>query len=223
MEADSILESKSKGLISRVDKDYDLPLLMERRNQLRTAQATKKNLTYAIIALTVLFITTVIFLFRRFIRQKKRLREAIGNPEKYLRKVDGPKPVVGLNRNTLPVELMEHLDRFFNDFELDEKYLDPTISLQQLASAANTNNSYLSYYLNTHKRGYSNYVNSLRAQYAFSDMPKNPGILIFTLDHIAKLYGFSSLRAFNRAFEKFLKIKPRDYIAQMKQKKQSGH
>jgi AraC-like DNA-binding protein len=223
MEVDSILISKSKGLISKIDKDYNLPLFEERRNQLRAAQATRKNLTYAIIALTALFITTVIFFLNRFIQQTKRLKEAIGNPEKYLRNVDSPKPVVGLNRNTLPVELMEHLDRFFNKFEVDEKFLDPTISLQQLSSAADTNNSYLSYYLNTHKGGYSNYINSLRAQYAFSDIPQNPKILIFTLDHIAKLYGFTSLRAFNRAFEKFLKIKPRDYLVQIRQRKQPGN
>ncbi len=72
------------------------------------------------------------------------------------------------------------------------------------------------------KKGYSNYINGLRARYAFGDMVNNLKISIYTLEHIAKLYGFTSLRAFNRAFEKFLKIKPRDYLAQIKRQKKSG-
>jgi hypothetical protein len=116
MEADSILESKSKGLISRVDEDYDLPLLAERRNQLRTAQATKKNLTYTIIALLVLLIASVIFFLSRFIRQKKRLKNAIGNPENYLRTIHGPKPVVNQKRSTLPAEINDQFDKFFHKF-----------------------------------------------------------------------------------------------------------
>ena len=223
MKADSILESKSKGLISRVDEDYDLPLLMERRNRLRIALATKKNLTYTVVALSVLFVASVIFFLSRSIQQKRRIKEAIGNPEDYLRKIHGPKPVEHQKRSTLSAELNEHFDQFFQKFEANEKFLDPKMSLQQLSSAAHTNNAYLSNYLNTHKGGYSNYMNGLRARYAFGDMVDNPEISIYTLDHIAKLYGFTSLRAFNRAFEKFLKIKPRDYLAQIKRRKRSGY
>ena len=223
MRADSVLEAKSSGLISRVDKDYDLPLLEERRNQLRTAQTTRKNMTYVIILLSVLLIASIIFFSARFILQKKNLKEALRNPEGYLRKIDGPKPALDSQKNGLPSELVNQFNRFFHKFEMDQQFLDPTISLQQLSSMAGTNTSYLSKYLNNHKGGYSNYINSLRAQYAFGDMPKNAEIHIFTLDHIAKLYGFTSLRAFNRAFEKFLKIKPRDYLFQIKQRKPSGY
>lgn len=223
MVADSILGSKSKGLISRVDTDYDLPLLMERRNRLHTAQATKRNLTYSIIGLSVLFIASVIFFLRRSLQQKKRLKEAIGNPGNYLRTIYGPKPVEGQKRSTLSAELNEQFDRFLQKFEENERFLDPAMSLQQLSSAAHTNNAYLSNYLNTYKGGYSDYMNGLRARYAFGAMVNDPKISIYTLDHIAKLYGFTSLRAFNRAFEKFLKIKPRDYLAEIKRRKQSGY
>ncbi|SDE99797.1 hypothetical protein SAMN05421636_109172 [Pricia antarctica] len=223
MVADSILGSKSKGLISRVDTDYDLPLLMERRNRLRTDRATKRNLTYTIIGLSVLFIASVIFFLRRSFQQKRRLREAIGNPGNYLRTIHGPKPVVDQNRNTLSTELKDQFDRFFQKFEANDHFLEPTMSLQKLSSAAHTNNAYLSNYLNTYKKGYSNYINGLRARYAFGDMADNPEISIYTLEHIAKLYGFTSLRAFNRAFEKFLKIKPRDYLARIKRRKQSNY
>ena len=223
MEADSILGSKSKGLISRVDEDYDLPLLMERRDRLRASRTGRKNLTYTIIALCVLLVASFIFFLTRFVQQKKRLKEAIGNPENYLRTVNGTKRAVTQKRSTLPAELDEQFDRFFQKFEANKRFLDPNMSLQQLSSAAHTNNSYLSNYLNAHKGGYSNYMNGLRARYAFGDMVDNPEISIYTLEHIAKLYGFSSLRAFNRAFEKFLKIKPRDYLAQIKRRKRSGY
>ncbi len=221
--ADSILASKSKGLISKVVKDYDLPLFEERRNQLRAALASKNNLSYVVIALCIALLLSIVFFSNRFIRQKKRLKEAIGNPENYLKKVHNHRPVMDSKRNSLSSELIVELNRFFHKFEIEKGFLDTTTSLQQLSTLADTNTSYLSNFLNSHKGGYSNYINSLRAQFAFNDMPKNPKILIFTLDHIAKLYGFTSLRAFNRSFEKFIKIKPRDYLAQIKKRQQSEY
>ena len=223
IEADSTLQSKSKGLINRVDKDYDVPLLEERKNQLRIDQTNRKNLTYTVIALSVLLIVSIAYFTNRFTQQRKRLKEAIGNPENYLKTMDGPKPVLDLKKNILSAEIIEQLDGFFNGFEIDKQFLDPAISLQQLSLAAESNTSYLSNYLNTYKGGYSNYINSLRVHHAFSDMPTNSKIRIFTLDHIAKIYGFTSLRAFNRAFEKFLKLKPKDFLTQIKQNKQSFH
>ena len=223
IEADSILDSKSKGLISQVEKDYDLPNFEERRLKLQIALANKKYLTYAVVGLSVMLIISVTVFFLRFVKQKNRLNDAINNPVKYLKTIDSPKRTVNLNKNKLPAEHVKRFDKFFQVFEIEKQFLNHSMSLQSLASAANTNTSYLSNYLNTHKRGYSNYINRLRAQYAFTEIPKNPKLLIFTLDHIAKLYGFSSLRAFNRSFEKFLKIKPRDYLAQIKQRKHSDN
>ena len=121
MEADSILVSKSRGLISRVDEDYDLPLLMERRDQLRASRIGRKNLTYTIIALCVLLVTSFIFFLTRFVQQKKRLKEAIGNPGNYLRTVNGTKRAVTQKRSTLPAELDEQFERFFQKFEANKQ------------------------------------------------------------------------------------------------------
>ncbi|MGB6152928.1 MAG: hypothetical protein WBG48_13175, partial [Pricia sp.] len=215
LEADSILESRSRGLISKVDRDYDLPLFEERKNQLLAAETTKRNLTYLIISLSVLFIFSIVFFLSRFLNQRKRLKQAIGNPESYLSKIDDSKKVKQ-RKISIPVELAQQIDKFLEKFEKEKQFLDSTMSLQKLSASANTNTSYLSGHLNSNQGGYSDYINSRRVQYAFSDMPKNPKIHIYTLEHIAKLYGFTSLRAFNRAFEKFLKIKPRDYLERIK-------
>jgi len=217
MDADSILESESNGLLSMVDKNYDLPLFEERRAQLLAARTTKRNLTFLVIALSVLLIFSVVFFLGRYFHHKKRLKDAIGNPETYLKTMDGNKKS-RQKRNDLPVELTEQLDRFLREFENARHFLDPTLSLQKLSAAAETNTTYLSGYLNTNHGGYSDYINSRRVHFAFADMPGNPKISIYTLEHIAKLYGFTSLRAFNRAFEKFLKIKPRDYLDQIKRR-----
>jgi len=223
IEIDSILESKSKGLISQVEKDYDIPNLEERKKSLQIALANKNYLTYLVVALSIMLILSFAAFFIRFFKQKGRLKAAINNPINYLKTIDSPKPAINLKRSKLPAELIKQFDSFFKRFELEKQFLNQAMSLQLLASSANTNTSYLSSYLNTYKRGYSNYVNRLRAQYAFTEIPKNPKLFIFTLDHIAKLYGFSSLRAFNRSFEKFVKIKPRDYLAQIRLRKDSGN
>lgn len=216
MYADSVLQSRTKGLISRIDRDYDLPLIQERRTELRVAKSTRKTLTYTIILLVVALVSVVAYFLQRSLVQKKRLKEAIGNPQNFLKAIPAPKLIIDSKKTTLTPELIVQLDDFFEEFSKNKGFLDSSISLQQLASEANTNPSYLSKYLNEHKGGYTDYINSLRVQYAFSDMASNPKILIFTLDHIAKQYGFTSLRAFNRAFDKFLKIKPRDYLSQIK-------
>lgn len=217
LKADSILALKSMGLISRVHKDYDLPLFEERRHQLLTAQSTKRNLTYLVIALSVLLVFSSVFFLGRVFHQKKRLNEAIGNPENYLNKMDVSQKIRS-QQNNLPEELTHQLDRFIRKFEDEKHFLDSEMSLQKLSAAANTNTTYLSSYLNSNQGGYSDYINSRRVHYAFNDMPKNPKLSVYTLEHIAKLYGFTSLRAFNRAFEKFLKIGPRDYLAQIKRR-----
>ncbi|HET8735829.1 MAG TPA: hypothetical protein VFM69_04445, partial [Pricia sp.] len=124
MRADSILESKSKGLISKLDQNFDLPLLEEKRNQLRAEQTARKNLVFANIALSILFVATVVFFVNRFVQQKKNLKEALGDPENYLRKIDGPNPVLDLEKNRLPSELVDQFNRFFHKFERDQQFLD---------------------------------------------------------------------------------------------------
>ena len=219
MEADSILESKSTGLISMMDKNYDLPLSLERKNQLLSERETKRNLTYLVVLLSVLIIFSIIYFLVSFLPQRNRLKRAIQNPEKYLKTMEEPFKSPK-KRSDLPKELIRKLNQFFHEFELRKEFLDTNMSLQKLSTAAETNTSYLSGYLNTHHSGYSNYINNQRVQHAFHDMPKNPEIFKYTLEHTAKLYGFSSLRAFNRAFEKYLKIMPRDYLDRIKLQKE---
>lgn len=216
IETDSMLESNSKGLISRIDRDYDLPLFEERRRELKEIQLTKKRLTYIVVILVFLLISLTIYYLNHLRLQKKRLKFALVSPENYIKSIPRPKPGTQEKKNSIAPDLITQLDLFFNDFEETNAFLDSSTSLQQLAQLANTNTSYLSNYLNLYRGGYTDYINSLRVQYAFSDMAKNPKIVNYTLEYIAKTYGFTSLRVFNRAFEKFIKLKPRDYLSEIK-------
>ena len=82
-------------------------------------------------------------------------------------------------------------------------FLDPKLTLPQLAAKINTNRTYLSNYLNsTLNMSFSSYINSFRLDYACKLLadPDNKD----TLDVIAEKAGFNSPSTFRRVFiEKF--------------------
>lgn len=87
--------------------------------------------------------------------------------------------------------------------ELEEKelFLNPQLTLQELASAVGTNRTYLSNYLNQElKTTFYDYINSLRLQRArelLSDPARN-----ITMIEIAEQSGFNSQSTFRRAFRR---------------------
>lgn len=101
--------------------------------------------------------------------------------------------------------------------ETERMFLNPKLTLIEVAGAIGTNRTYLSEYLNNilHTSFYE-YVNSFRIKEACflltSGKRKN-------LSEIAELSGFNSLSTFNRAFVKNTGETPTRYIKKLNQEK----
>lgn len=91
-------------------------------------------------------------------------------------------------------------------------FLNPKITLQETASQLGTNTSVLSKVINGgYGLNFNDFINKIRVEAVVERIQKGEHKLL-TLNAIAEECGFSSKSTFNRAFKKFLKLSPSEYI-----------
>lgn len=96
--------------------------------------------------------------------------------------------------------------------EEQRAYLDPGLTLNDLAKRLKSNSSALSSLINQHfGKNFNDFVNEYRVE-AFKENVAKIDNKNFTLLAVALDCGFNSKATFNRAFKKFTGISPREYI-----------
>lgn len=98
--------------------------------------------------------------------------------------------------------------QFIQAFEVDQCYLNPHLTLNDLAKMLGTNRTYLSRYINEelHDTFYG-YVNRYRLQKAMQVIINSN----YTMEHVAEEAGFNSLSTFRRSFIKQFGYTPITY------------
>jgi len=123
---------------------------------------------------------------------------------------------IDLNQNekeTYSTELSEELTLYFEKglrklFEEDKIFLNENLNLNDVAIRLNSNRTYLSSYLNDHKKSsFMDFVNTFRVREAY-ELLKSDDTKKFTIEGIANQCGFKSRATFNRAFKKEFGITP---------------
>lgn len=97
--------------------------------------------------------------------------------------------------------------------EVEKKYLNSELTLNEAAKLLNTNTTYLSRIINEQSgMNFSNYINKYRIEEAkrLLDEGKQDSL---TFEGIGKSCGFLSRSAFNQAFKKFTGLTPTEYSA----------
>lgn len=95
-------------------------------------------------------------------------------------------------------------------------YLQPDLTLQDMATQLKTNSSRLSKIINQgYNQNFNDFINSYRIK-EIEKMLKNGDHKTHTLTSLAFGAGFNSKATFNRAFKKHLNQTPREYIAELK-------
>ena len=97
----------------------------------------------------------------------------------------------------------------FEEFVYEEKaYLNPKLTLNDLALKIGTNRTYLSNYINHElKKSFFDFINSLRLEHAIKLLLNTN----MTLEVIAEKSGFNSLSTFRRYFMYVYKTSPSVY------------
>ncbi|MBL7784761.1 MAG: AraC family transcriptional regulator [Chitinophagales bacterium] len=98
--------------------------------------------------------------------------------------------------------IVELYQKIRDCMEDDKLYIDPELSLGNLADILNTNTKYLSFCINSYfGKNFSNFINEYRVQEAMR-LINSDHINQYTLEAIAELSGFKSRSAFIAAFKK---------------------
>ena len=111
-------------------------------------------------------------------------------------------------RNTLIAERLQQI------MEEKKVYLNPLVSLGDVAQAIGTNKTYLSEYLNsTLKTTFYDYINTYRIAEACRIIDAMPVNGRKPMTEVAEMSGFNSLSSFNRYFSKVKEMSPKSYYS----------
>jgi len=118
------------------------------------------------------------------------------------------------NGPSLQPEVNEWKEKIERCFREHKPYLDPALTLKQLASQLGTNSSVLSKAINSgFGKNFNDFINSYRIEEVKKQLEANVHEQQ-TLISIAMDCGFNSKPTFNRAFKKLLGQSPREYLKQ---------
>jgi AraC-like DNA-binding protein len=209
--ADSIIQQKLSNefsanimLMSRVAAEYTLQRL-QLLQLLKTE--TIKNQTRIITSISVLaaliILSLLIFLFQKhkIDRANRAMFEKI---QKDIR-VTERNSVVGIGRGETLEKLEEKLESVITTLK---PYLKKDLALYELAAMVNTNQTYLSNYLNqVQQTNFNDYVNQYRVKEACRLMLDHQQDNL-TIEMLAGISGFNSTSTFYTAFKKFTGMSP---------------
>ena len=105
-------------------------------------------------------------------------------------------------------------ERLQQIMEENKVYLNPLVSLGDVAQAIGTNKTYLSEYLNnTLKTTFYDYINTYRIAKAYRIIDAMPVNGRKPMTVVAEMSGFNSLSTFNRYFSKVKEMSPKSYYS----------
>lgn len=117
-----------------------------------------------------------------------------------------------------PADADIFLSKMTSAMEEQKHYLNPNFTLSDLAGLLNVSSVYVSTLLNTElKLSFNDFVNQYRVR-AVKEKLSTDAVDKYTLQYLAQESGFKSKTTFYRAFQKFTKQSPSDYLRQIKGK-----
>lgn len=200
---------------NRIKQEYTIPLLLAEKEKTIQEYEMRNNKNtryyYVFIGLIIVGLSLFIFqwykkrqLYKRFIALSTPINESSAS-------VIQEKEQLILNQKK---ELHEFDDKQIGQlkeglrvFELENGFLNASITLQSLAEKLETNTTYLSKYINTvHGINFATYISNLRIQYSIQLLQEDAKFRSYTIAAIAKEVGFSNTRSFTNHFKRITGI-----------------
>lgn len=112
-----------------------------------------------------------------------------------------------------PIKMKNFVAHFEEVMIRQQLFLDPNLSLDNLAHLLKTNRNYLSKVINkTFGVHFSSYINDLRIKKAILIISQKEEVDIYKLEGIAKTVGFTNRTTFISAFRKYTGVTPSFFI-----------
>jgi YesN/AraC family two-component response regulator len=113
-------------------------------------------------------------------------------------------------------ELVNEILEKLSLFEIQKGYLQSNLTIQTLSNTFESNNKYLSKTVNVYKgKSFIQYINDLRIEYAIMTLKKDNKLINYTIQALAKEFGFNNAESFSTAFHKKTGIKPTYFIKEL--------
>ncbi len=217
---DSTLNADKFYLNNEIVQEYDIPKLKAEKEGVLFKMKQERGRYRNMIILLVLLIILLCIGARREYRKRKiyksRFDEIIeaklgdASVNKHLDKNNHSK----LN---LPEKLIDDILKSLENFEEKQQFTSKKITLISLSKKLKTNPNYLSKIINHYKKSsFTNYLNSLRIEYAIEQLKTNPMYSKYTIKAIAEEVGFNNVQAFAKAFYKNKGINPSYFLKELK-------
>ncbi len=192
---------------------YDLKNEKERADKAEETSSLFKKYFVQTIVLAVLSLLSVIIFFVYYRNvQKQKLRkfhqliEDLKTKEVKIQKTSSSGYVLSDEKTAKILDDLEALEAKL--FFLDKKY-----NLTTLAKKCNTNSSYLSKVINSHKgKTFSEYMTDMRITYVLNALKNDKKLRSYTIQSIAEEIGFKKSESFAKAFKKQTGLNPSFYI-----------
>ncbi|WP_298426684.1 helix-turn-helix transcriptional regulator [uncultured Kordia sp.] len=212
--------SKRAELQYTLDTKYDIPKLKEKSKQLQQA-LLQTSYTKNIWTVLALFLVVILIGSFLFFRRRERINRT--NFEKTVANLSKVEKVISIPKNSASTHVSEaqteSILKALTQFEQSVLFVNPDCTLSFLAQELNTNTTYLSKIINTHKKqSYTEYLVNLRISYALKRLKNEKRFRAYSIASIAEECGFKSAKSFSRAFKKHTEIYPSYYIKNIEAK-----
>ncbi|CAM4012162.1 MULTISPECIES: helix-turn-helix domain-containing protein [Flavobacterium] len=197
--------------LENADLKEEVSLIKSENTSLRS-----DKVLIALVLGLMLFGLIIVFYFfiLRKKKQKKKLLEII---EKYNKKelesVTVSNSVV-IN-DDIELKIIEGLDKI----EKAEYFLDKNFNLHNAAKKINTNTTYLSNFINNHKKmSFNDYTNTLRVDFIVKTLIEDKKIRNYTTQALAEMLGYKNGASFSRIFKEKTGVTPILFINKLNEK-----
>lgn len=217
IKADKVLDENYKYITDRITKKYDIKkIIINKQNTINNLK--NDNNKYLIVVFCLILISALFYL--KIIKRKKEINKQKQLFETF--KSNENEKKFNKNNNRFKLEnidekIVKQILLCLEDFENNNFYLNPDCNIDILAYEFKTNSTYLSMVINNNKKqNFTQYINTLRIKYILEKFENEKKYLNYTVQALSESSGFNSVQTFTRAFINYTKMKPSEYIKQLK-------
>ncbi len=213
---DSIFNSNYRYITDKLNKDYEVPILIEEKEKLINELDTRNDrLNYGLLILIFIIGIIIISFIIHYQKNKKykiRFEELMKEKKKEsFKEIIPKKEEIGIAD-----EVVEMILIGLDTFESDKWFLKPNLTSGVLASKLKTNSKYLTKVIKFYrKKSFTHYINDLRVNYIIKELKTNSKFQNYTIKALAAEAGFNSAEVFSKFFYKKTGIYPSYFVKQL--------
>jgi YesN/AraC family two-component response regulator len=196
--------------------DYDIPKLKKEKQVLKQELDSKRQILIFTLCAILLLCAFVIHYYKEHRKLNKRFQHFKAETAKM---VDFKVFKVKTQPLKISDAIINNILQQLEVFEKGKLFTDSDVKLHSLAKICNTNATYLSQVINLYKKmNVSTYLKNLRITNAIETIKTDRKYLKYSIEGLAKEFGFITAESFSKAFEEKTGHKTSKFLNSLRQK-----